>query len=82
MTDIATVQYYNTQRGFGFLSIPGRERLFFHVSNCRNANDESVDTMREGDRVSYTIRENKFKPGKSMATNVKILGNGDVHSEV
>ena len=70
------VTYYNEQRGFGFISNPSAQnapRLWFHVSNVRDENDEAVDTVRIGDRVSYSTEPSRKKPGEFHAFNIKLV---------
>ena len=47
------VKFFNTTRGFGFITQNQGEDLFFHVSELRAA------TANEGDQVEYEISEGK-----------------------
>ena len=47
------VKFFNTSRGFGFITQDEGEDLFFHVSELR------AETANEGDRVEYEIGEGK-----------------------
>lgn len=60
---IGTVDFFNIDKGFGFIKEKGRNDKFFcHIKNL-------IDNVREGDRVNFEIR----KGIKGMeAYNVKI----------
>jgi CspA family cold shock protein len=47
------VKFFNTSRGFGFITQEKGEDLFFHVSELR------AETTNEGDQVEYEIGESK-----------------------
>ena len=47
------VKFFNTSRGFGFITQDKGEDLFFHVSELR------AETANEGDQVEYEISEGK-----------------------
>jgi cold shock CspA family protein len=44
------VKFFNTNRGFGFITQNVGEDLFFHVSELR------AGTANDGDQVEYEIR--------------------------
>ena len=56
------VKFFNTSRGFGFITQNEGEDLFFHVSELR------AETANEGDQVEYEIGEGKKGP---CAVNVR-----------
>jgi len=56
------VKFFNTSRGFGFITQNQGEDLFFHVSELRAA------TVNEGDQVEYEVGEGKKGP---CAVNVR-----------
>ncbi len=71
----ARVKFYNADRGFGFLDIPETANgLFFHISNVRDSDDNAVDEVRKGDRVSYSSEPSRRKPGEMQAFNIQLLG--------
>ena len=56
------VKFFNTNRGFGFITQNVGEDLFFHVSELR------AETANEGDQVEYEIGESKKGP---CAVNIR-----------
>lgn len=53
-----TVQFFNGERGYGFIEPDaGGADMFFHVSEVK-----SDAGLREGDRVQYEIGESRGKP--------------------
>lgn len=60
-----TVKFYNTAKGFGFITPgDGSAEIFVHSSGL-------IDQIRENDKVVYDIQ--KGQKG-SNAINVKVLG--------
>ena len=47
------VKFFNTSRGFGFITQNEGEDLFFHISELR------AETANEGDQVEYEIGEGR-----------------------
>ena len=56
------VKFFNTSRGFGFITQNVGEDLFFHVSELR------AETVNEGDQVEYEISEGRKGP---CAVNIR-----------
>jgi CspA family cold shock protein len=56
------VKFFNTNRGFGFITQSEGEDLFFHVSELR------TETATEGDQVEYEISEGRKGP---CAVNIR-----------
>ena len=56
------VKFFNTSRGFGFITQNVGEDIFFHVSELR------AETANEGDQVEYEIGEGKKGP---CAVNIR-----------
>ena len=56
------VKFFNTTRGFGFITQSEGEDLFFHVSELR------AETANEGDQVEYEISEGRKGP---CAVNIR-----------
>lgn len=68
--DMATgkVKFFNTTKGFGFIEPEGGGRdCFVHISAITRA---GLDTLREGDRVSYDVVQER---GKAAAANLKLV---------
>ncbi len=63
---IGTVKFFNTTKGFGFIQPEdGSKDVFVHISAVERA---GMDTLREGQRVSFDIVEER---GKNAAGNLK-----------
>ena len=56
------VKFFNTDKGFGFITQNVGEDLFFHVSELR------TESANEGDRVEYEIGEGRKGP---CAVNIR-----------
>ena len=56
-----------TDKGFGFINTGGGEDMFFHSSSVQGV---SFDTLREGQKVSYTEGRGPKGP---RAENVKLV---------
>lgn len=55
-----------TDKGFGFIAVPGQEKdLFFHSNSLV---DVTFDELKEGDNVSFDVEDS---PKGKNATNVK-----------
>jgi len=71
MSESGTVKWFNSQKGFGFITpASGGEDLFVHQSAIKA---EGFRTLQEGETVKFDIVE---EGGKSKATNCE--GQGDV----
>lgn len=63
-----TVKFFNTDKGFGFITPEnGGADVFVHVSALQRG-----DFLREGQKVSYELGQDR-KTGKSRAENVSPL---------
>jgi len=56
------VKFFNTSKGFGFITQNEGEDLFFHISELR------TETAHEGDQVEYEIGEGRKGP---CAVNIR-----------
>ena len=60
------IKWFNPTKGYGFIEKEdGGKDIFLHVSALEEA---GIDTLREGEAVSYEIGENR---GKNTAINIK-----------
>jgi CspA family cold shock protein len=61
-----TVKFFNTQKGFGFISpTDGSKDVFVHISAVERA---GMSTLNEGQRVSYDVVTER---GKQAAGNLQ-----------
>ncbi len=58
------VKFFNTSKGFGFITQNEGEDLFFHVSELRTR----TDSVNEGDQVEYEVGEGRKGP---CAVNIR-----------
>ena len=62
---IGTVKFFNTQKGFGFITpSDGSKDVFVHISAVERA---GMSTLNEGQRVSYEVITER---GKLAAGNL------------
>jgi cold shock CspA family protein len=40
-----TITYYNSQKGYGFITVPTGQKYFFHISNFSKGDDHDVPTL-------------------------------------
>ena len=61
-----TVKFFNTTKGFGFISPnDGGKDVFVHISAVERA---GMDGLREGQKVSYDVVKER---GKDAAANLR-----------
>ena len=66
---IGTVKFFNTSKGFGFISPEGGGKdVFVHATAVEAA---GLRSLAEGQKVSFDLQ--KGRTGKSEATNLKPL---------
>lgn len=58
-----TVKFFNTTKGFGFITQDAGGDIFFHISEVQGAEPQ------DGDKVQYEVGEGKKGP---CAVNVKV----------
>jgi cold shock protein len=63
---VGTVKFFNTQKGFGFITpADGSRDVFVHVSAVERS---GMPALREGQRVSYEVVTER---GKQAAANLQ-----------
>ena len=61
------VKWFNSEKGFGFISVEGGDDVFAHFSAI---NLDGLKTLEEGQKVSFDIVEGARGP---QAANITIL---------
>ena len=60
------IKWFNPTKGYGFIvNDAGGKDVFLHISALEEA---GIDTLKEGEEISFDIGENK---GKENAINIK-----------
>mgnify|MGYP002513433217 CR=1 FL=1 len=62
-----TVKWFNAEKGFGFISVPGEDDVFVHFSAIQG---EGFKTLDEGQAVTYDLTEGNR--GMQAANVVKL----------
>ncbi|MET3924795.1 cold-shock protein [Devosia sp. 2618] len=69
-TITGTVKFFNTTKGFGFISPENGEKdAFVHISAVQRS---GLQSLYEGDKVTYELETGR--DGKVSATNLTLLG--------
>ena len=65
-----TVKWFNSSKGFGFITpdIEGKD-VFLHISALKAAN---INEVMDGDVIEYTLQE--FR-GRQVASDIKLIKN-------
>ncbi|MCB9454419.1 MAG: cold-shock protein [Anaerolineaceae bacterium] len=62
------VKWFNSEKGFGFISREGGDDLFVHYSEIRS---DGYRTLNEGDKVEFEITQGKKGLQASGVTVIK-----------
>ncbi|GAB6086733.1 cold-shock protein [Alkaliphilus crotonatoxidans] len=64
---IGTVKWFNSEKGFGFISVEGEDDVFVHFSAIQT---DGYKTLEEGQKVEFEVVEG---PRGFQASNVTKL---------
>ena len=65
---IGTVKFFNTQKGFGFITpSDGSRDVFVHISAVERA---GMSTLNEGQKLTFDVVADR-RSGKSAAENLR-----------
>ena len=53
------VNWFNNEKGFGFISVEGEDDVFVHFSAIQN---DGYKTLEEGEKVSFDITQGNRGP--------------------
>ncbi|MEH7292768.1 cold-shock protein [Priestia megaterium] len=59
MSTTGTVKWFNSEKGFGFIEVPGENDVFVHFSAIQS---EGFKTLEEGQKVEFEIVEGQRGP--------------------
>jgi len=59
MATQGTVKWFNSEKGFGFIEVPGENDVFVHFSAIQS---EGFKTLEEGQKVEFEIVEGQRGP--------------------
>lgn len=62
-----TVKWFNSEKGFGFIEVEGRDDVFVHFSAIQT---DGFKTLNDGDKVSFEITQGDR--GEQAANVVKL----------
>jgi cold shock CspA family protein len=66
-----TIDFYNADRGFGFIKDDSQVRHFFHFSQI--AVPAWIGEIEKGKRVAFDVGPTKRDPKKSEAKDIRFL---------
>ena len=62
-----TVKWFNAEKGYGFISIPGEDDVFVHFSAIQT---EGFKTLEEGQEVRFEVEQGAKGPqAKNVVRN-------------
>ena len=65
-----TVKWFNSSKGFGFISQEGGEDVFVHFSAIVS---DGFKSLNEGQEVTFDVESDSKNPSRSRAVNVQAL---------
>ena len=67
------VKMVNVDKRYGFIQTKGKRDVFFHFSSL----PDSVNEVCQGDRLSFVCERDPKNNGKSRATKIQLVGDGE-----
>ena len=64
-----TVKWFNAEKGFGFISVPGEDDVFVHFSAIQA---DGYKTLEEGQKFTFDIEQDPKNSKKLRAANVTL----------
>jgi CspA family cold shock protein len=61
------VKWFNSEKGFGFISVEGEDDVFVHFSAI---NGDGYKTLEEGEKVSFDVTEGARGPQAENVTRL------------
>ena len=52
-----TVKFFNSSKGYGFITMEGGEDIFFHQSNVKETGFR--DSLKQGDLVTFEVQNSQ-----------------------
>ena len=65
-----TVKWFNAEKGFGFISVPGEDDVFVHFSAIQA---EGFKTLNEGQKVTFSTEPDPKNSDKLRAVDVVVV---------
>ncbi len=65
--EVGTVKWFNSEKGFGFLSVEGREDVFVHFSAIQG---DGYKVLDEGQKVQFEIVDGDRGPQAANVTKL------------
>lgn len=65
--EVGTVKWFNSEKGFGFLSVDGREDVFVHFSAIQG---DGYKVLDEGQKVQFEIVDGDRGPQAANVTKL------------
>ncbi len=62
-----TVKWFNSEKGFGFISVEGEEDVFVHFSAIQG---DGFKTLEEGQKVEFEVEQGNRGPQASNVTKL------------